>query len=142
MLSMPAMDGSEQNPDYNLMLAKYSNNILLRGWKTRVVGSMGVSEIQDLVVDEFLLITAFGGGVKYFNPFIKVAEADIDNEIPEGLPNRTYSVCIEDCEEEEPIMEERVHTWRTWRDANHPLSEPIEDEEGNKYYYFMSASLE
>lgn len=136
VISYPAMDGSEQNPDYNLMIAKYCNNIILRGWKTESVGDMGISSVKSLIVDEFLLVLNFGGKVEFFSPLVKVAEADIDNQIPEGLSNRTYPVIIDDSDPANPITEERVHTWRSWRDTAHPLGSPIEGS-----YYFMSASF-
>jgi len=128
VLSMPDMQGNETNPDFNLMLDKYSTNILKRGWKTEIIGANAISYVQELSVQEFLMIMGFGGDVEYFVPFVKVAEADIDNTVPDGLPNR-----LDD--------NGNARTWRTWRDAAHPLGDLIADENGNNYYYFMSATF-
>ena len=130
------MQGNETNPDFNLMLDKYSTNVLKRGWKTEIIGNSAISYVQELNVQEFLMIMGFGGSVEYFVPFVKVAEADIDNTVPDGLPNRTYPICISDCDTENPVTDTAVHSWRTWRDATHPLGEAIDG-----FYYFMSATF-
>ena len=68
---------------------------------------------------------------------IKVVEENIDDEVCEGIPNRTYTeTTIFTDENEQPVTVERIHTWRTWRDDSHQLGDSIEG-----YYYFMSATF-
>jgi len=90
-------------------------------------------EIDFAPINLLFVVNDLGGEVYFYNPYIKVAEANIDDEIPEGLPNRTYTVVIDDSDPDNIITEERVHTWRTWRDENHPLGDVV-----NGYYYFIS----
>ena len=144
-ISVPDAQGNETNPYFHPVVDRYASNLLKRGWKLWNGNNMLHAEVHDFTVQELLVLSNFEGTVEYFNPFIKVAEADIDSEIPEGLPNRTYQEQIgveteldpETNEEiQVPIYEERIHTWRTWRDSTHPLGEPIEG-----FYYFMSASF-
>lgn len=144
-ISVPDAQGNETNPYFHPVVDRYATNILKRGWKLWSVGDVLHAEVKDFTVQEMLVLNRFDGGVEYFNPFIKVAEADIDSEIPEGLPNRTYQEQVgteteldpETNEEiQVPTYQERIHTWRTWRDSTHPLGEPIEG-----FYYFMSASF-
>lgn len=73
-----------------------------------------------------------GGDVFNFAPWVKVAEADIDNEVPEGLPNR-IEISYDYTDPDNPVEVQTARTWRTWRDDGHPLSEPIEG-----FYYFQS----
>ncbi len=145
-ISVPDALGNETNPYSHPVVDRYSTNLLKRGWKLWNGNNMLHAEVHDFTVQELLVLTNFEGTVEYFNPFIKVAETDIDSEIPEGLPNRTYQVegdsevigIDPDTGDEmlEPTYEDRIHTWRTWRDSTHPLGEPIEG-----FYYFMSASF-
>lgn len=144
-ISVPDALGNETNPDFHPVVDRYATNILKRGWKLWNGNNILHAEVHDFTVQELLVLANFEGTVEYFNPFIKVAEADIDSEIPEGLPNRTYQEQIGaetefDSETNEeiqvPTYEERIHTWRTWRDSTHPLGEPIEG-----FYYFMSATF-
>ena len=96
-----------------------------------------------MTVEELVLIMESGiytdsdGNIFYpevyqFNPIIKVSIEDIDREIPEGLPNRTW---INGSGPDNPV--EIIHTWRTWRSSieTRPM-ELIED-----YYYFISATF-
>ncbi len=135
VLMQPDENGNNINPDYSPVLDMYAMNIVKRNWPYKIDDNNKVqATVMDMILQEWQMILAYGGSTRGYMPFIKVAEADIDNEVPEGLPNRTYEVCIADCEGEEPVMETRVHTWRTWRDATHPLPEVSED----GYYYFVS----
>ena len=144
-ISVPDALGNETNPYFHPVVDRYASNLLKRGWKLWNGNNMLHAEVHDFTVQELLVLTNFEGTVEYFNPFIKVAGADIDSEIPEGLPNRTYQEQVgteaeidpETNEEiQVPIHSTKVHTWRTWRDSTHPLGEPIEG-----FYYFMSASF-
>ena len=101
-------------------------NIIKRNWPYKITDDTNKVQatVMSLVLQEFLMIKQFGGKVDGYNPMIRVAEADIDNEIPEGLPNRTDA-------------EGNIRTWRTWRDDTHPLPEP-EDIDGTLYYTFVS----
>ena len=123
IISQPDVDGTEMNPDFNNMLYKYATNILLRGWKTWSYDGNIYGGIKSLTVDEFLLLLAFGGDVKYVDFYIKVAEADINNLVPEGLPNRLDVDGI-------------PHSWATWRVPNYPLGDAVDG-----YYKFPSYSF-
>jgi len=139
------------NPDYISTLAEYATNMYIYGAKP--ISSGGITTVDltldaeaDFDIDHFNMLTQLPDiKVDFYNPFIKVAETDIDNAIPEGLSNRTYKEQVDTTIEKEietgeeiqvPVYETRIHTWRTWRDNSHPLSEPIEG-----YYYFMSATF-
>ena len=149
-ISVPDAQGNETNPYFHPVVDRYATNLLKRGWKLRNGNNMLHAEVHDFTVQELLVLTNFEGTVEYFNPFIKVAEGNIDDEIPEGLPNRVYSHQVGVKEEEDlidedtgvvhtvevPDYEDRIHTWRTWRDSTHPLGEPIKG-----FYYFMSATF-
>lgn len=135
VISMPDMEGNETNPDFSLLLDKYCNNIVRRGWKVWDNSNNLHAEVRSLIVDELLLIRQYSGTVKYFNPIVKVAELEIDSEIPIGLPNRTYTIIVDNTDPENPVTEEKVHTWRSWRSPNHPLGEVFEG-----FYYFISAT--
>lgn len=139
------------NPDYIEALAEYATNMYIYGAIPVSVNGITTVDLTndaeaDFDIDHFNMLSQLPGvKVEFYMPSIKVAEADIDNEIPEGLSNRTYqeqvgTVVTTDPETEEeiqePVYETRVHTWRTWRDNSHPLPEPVEG-----YYYFMSATF-
>ena len=81
----------------------------------------------NISIDNFHQTLALDNGdVKNWAAWMKIAETDIDNEIPEGLPNRDDG-------------QGGIHTWRTWRDAGHPLPDPIEDPaDGLMYYYTIT----
>lgn len=137
------------NPDYMPALAEYIINMYIYGVKPVSQGEMTTADLSndaevDFDIDHFsMLMQLPGAKVEFYMPFIKVAELDIDSEIPEGLSNRTYQEQVgteievdpETGEEiQVPTYEERIHTWRTWRDSSHPLGEPV-----GGFYYFMSA---
>ena len=110
VISIPDMEGNETNADFTPMLDKYCNNILKRGWKVWNGGPALHAEIHSLVVQEFLLILGFEGSIKYYNPFVKVEKVAINDEISEGLPNKTHTVVIDDSDPENIITEERIRT--------------------------------
>ncbi|MFW6242914.1 MAG: hypothetical protein ACOC2W_02035, partial [bacterium] len=60
--------------------------------------------------------------IKYFNPFLKIHEDDIDNKIPDGLPHSD---------------DETKNTWKKWRNENNELEDPIDG-----YYYFKSNTFD
>lgn len=83
-------------------------------------------EINYLLLEHFLMIMELDGGkVEYFNPFVKVLDSAMDNEIPEGLSNRTYIKTITEATYDEEgneltpaVTEEVVKTWRQWQRGN------------------------
>lgn len=141
-------DGAE-NPNFDPQMFAYRDDLITQGIQPYRDNGYLVADIDtsrvSFNVNDFLLVISKGGEVKFFNPLVKVNELNIDDEIPEGLPNRTYqeqtgiSITIDEEtgeEIEEPIYEEKIHTWRSWRDKSHPLGNIID---GN--YYFMSATF-
>jgi hypothetical protein len=135
VMSVPDENGNETNSDYNIQLVKHADNILRRGWKTWNGNGYINARVKTLTVNEFLLVMKFNGYVKYFNPYIKIAETNINNNVPTSLPNATYTETVTDPETGKNTNTIINRTWKTWRDVNHPLSDPIEE-----YYYFISAS--
>lgn len=82
-----------------------------------------VSDVVKITVEDFLFITSKdGSNIKYFNPFLKIHEDDIDNKIPDDLP---YS------------DDETKNTWKKWRNENNKLEDPIDS-----YYYFKSKTFD
>jgi hypothetical protein len=78
-------------------------------------------EIDYLLVNEFNMLGQYDDAkVEYFNPFLKIAEADFDNEIPEGLPNRMTAEEWDYTDPENPVLitPSRVKTWREWQIGN------------------------
>ena len=137
VISAPDQNGNETNIYFSKLADIYTSNIIKRGWKVWNSDGRIHAEIMELTVDEFGILLSLEGAVEWFNPFIKVPEALIDAEILEGLSNRTYQVQTGiDPITEEPIYEDKIHTWKTWRDDSHPLADPIEG-----FYYFMSATF-
>lgn len=110
IISIPDETGQETNEYFSSLLDKYSTNILKRGWKVYEDGDFISADVKSLTVDEFLLLMQFGGRAYNFAPGIKVEAININDAIPEGLPNRTYVN-----EDEETI----VHTWSSWHDDMH-----------------------
>lgn len=123
----------EQNPDLDNAVLTYIRNLTSMGCKRDVItpdtimvtitpkqNSTSPFEPHHL---PFVLSYDLGGVVNY-SPYIKVSEANIDEQITDGLPNRTYL---------DGDNVEQIHTWRTWEMPNYPLPEPIEG-----YYYLLS----
>ena len=107
------------------------------GYPRTSVSDTVEATVPNISVNTFLKVSTLEkGDIKYWQAWMKIQDINIDNEIPEGLPNRTYEVCISDCETENPVYETRVHTWRTWRDVGHPLPDPLEDPNDNLMYYY------
>ncbi|NHJ84884.1 MAG: hypothetical protein FK734_05450 [Asgard group archaeon] len=127
---------------YDEMVAAYRDNLLTWGILPKRVlrGDGGANLKADLngnnipfELTHFLMVMGLdNGNVENYNPYIKVSEADIDNEVPLGLLNR-IDISYDYTDPENPVEIQTVRTWRTWRDDNHPLSEPIDG-----YYYFQS----
>jgi len=101
----------------------YVLNMVKRGWKRWNGDGRIHCEAKELKVWEFLKVMELDkGDVIYFNPFIKIAESDFDNTLPEGLPNRIKAAVIdpESPDSENPIIlePERPKTWREWQIGN------------------------
>jgi len=129
------------DPFFNQGIKDWSTLMSELNYDRWTTGSLIHVKPDNISVQNFLdLMSMDDGGEYWYTCYIKVLDLDIDNEIPVGLPDREYEVCIADCETETPVMETRVHTWRTWRDANHPLGDPLEDPNniGTFHYYFVS----
>jgi hypothetical protein len=52
-----------------------------------------------------------GGDVSNMQCFVAIPESDLDNEVPETFPKRTYT----DPDDQSENPSTLVHTWRTWR---------------------------
>lgn len=97
---------------------------------------MPFSSLDQLILD--------GGSFSDMEFGIKVLAANLDDEIPAGLPNREYQVVVnEELPENDPARyETRIRTWRDWRDAQHPLVMKPDDTEAiftsNPYGFELS----
>lgn len=86
---------------------------------------------SDFKLKHFLLVSdVIGGEVEYYIPYIKIADADMSNEVPEGLPNRLVPATYD--EEGVELTPERVKTWTEWVQTNYTIT-TIEG-----YSYFRS----
>lgn len=113
--------------EYDEILAKYIDNILT--W-THGKGTVETSLDRVLkitcpyecnvpfeVTHLGLVMSKQNGSVSGYMPVIAINEAVYSDEIPEGLPNRTYET-VDDTDPENPITTEHVHTWKSWRKPN------------------------
>lgn len=66
------------------------------------------------VSDFMMLIGVRDGDVSNYNPWVKVAEADLQNIVPEGLPERLITVVIDDTDPEKIVTEQQSKTWYEW----------------------------
>jgi len=135
------------DPFYDQDIKDWSLELLEYGYGRTKLGNVFITEAEGISVDDFLTLMSIDNGNQVgWLPFIKVNDADIDNEVPVGLDNRTYEECIANCDQdpEGPTPPEYVtviRTWRTWRDANHPLPDPIGEpiEAPTEYNYYFVA---
>ena len=98
-------------------------------------GDTVTRSLNKLLVKDFITITSLKeGSVASWFPWMSIAEANYKDVIPEGLPYRTYTVVVDDSDPENPVTEERVHTWETWKGKNYTL-DLIE----GRYYYLCHA---
>lgn len=109
-------NGVQMNTYYSPDLDAYALNMAKRGWKLWNGDGRLHAEVKELTINEFLLVMSLDSGeVEYFTPYVKISEADINNEVLEGLPNRTYPAYTDPSDEENPIeVPERVKTWNEW----------------------------
>ena len=117
------------SPLYSDTVKEWSDYALSLGLQRETLGEQVKITAEDITVAVFLDIKALDNNkVEYFTCSIRVLDTDIDNEIPDGLPNRI------DPNTGNP------HTWRTWHDEYHPLPAPLEDPEnvGVYHYYLLS----
>lgn len=119
------------NPDFDQIVSDYRDNLLTWGCTSRKEGDLIVMELINgvsLDINDFLFITSKDDGdVFFYNPFIEIEQSHIDDEIPEGLPNRIDTLTIDGVN-----SMERIHTWRTWRNSSYPL------EKIGEYFYSVS----
>jgi hypothetical protein len=126
------------NVDYDPMAASYRNNLLTWGCTSKKQGDLVVMELINgvtLDVTDFqFIMSKDNGDIKYWNPRIKIAEANINDEVPEGLPNRMTAEVWDYTDEENPVLIEpsRPKTWVEWFGVNYP---PIIIE---GYHYYVS----
>lgn len=140
------------DPDlYNYLLPngmtvkEYIENMVFRGWKRWNGDNKIHVNVKSLSVQEMLVLKTLRDGEVYnFHPFIKLNENDINNEIPEGLPNRLFIAIAEYTNEEGelvPELPEKAKTWQQWllnldRDNNSQTNVvSFINHEGYNYYY-------
>lgn len=139
----------QPNQMFNESLFAYRDDLLTQGIQPYRNGQWLCADIDtsraSFDIQDFLTVKSTGGRVEFYNPLIKVPVLNIDDEIPVGLSNRVYQVQIDTVTEidketgeeiQSPVYDDRIHTWKTWRDNAHPLGEPVDG-----YYYFMSATF-
>lgn len=114
------------NELFDQQVYDYRDNLLT--WGCRIFRNENniicrVNDSVKITIEDFLFIMSKdGGNIKNFDPYVKIHKDDIDNKIPDGLP---YS------------DDKTKNTWRTWRNDNNSLDEPIEN-----YYYFKSSTFD
>lgn len=105
------------------LLKQYMGNLIMYESESYTRGGITTVKLfsdgeKDFDIDHLNLIMSFEGSqVEGWRPYVKIAEADINNEVPEGLPNRVYSAIPEYEDEEGNVVSEvpeRVKTWNEW----------------------------
>lgn len=72
---------------------------------TDIANSSPIENTAFLTIQQIQLVVAVGGDVSGLQVFFELD--DLDDEVPESFPNRTYM-----SNDEDPV--EVVHTWNTW----------------------------
>jgi len=119
IVPMAYTDKSLGSPYYQETLDGWDIRFLKRGYPRKKLGDRIQTDIEYLEVVDFLSLKQLPDTeVLFYNPVIKIAEANWDDELPEGLPNRTKTVIVDDSDPENIITEEQVKTWREWQGGN------------------------
>ena len=99
------------------------------GANVKVNNVTNMTEIKTYVFDnaytlpELFTLVSNGGDTEGLETFITMPKAKLTNQIPVGLPNRSYTTGEGDDEVT------HIRTWENWRDGNHPIRYNIADTE-------------
>lgn len=127
-VTLPSILGGDDTV-YALVLVAISRGLYVKELGN---GESQIENIKDLELvtpEKVQLLLSKGCEITGYPIYFDVA--DIEAEVPENFPNRTYT---EESEDSEPVV--KVHTWKTWYNGM-PGHDPIPHENG---FYCSSAN--